>query len=101
MPEWFAVAKISDLKEGEGKTVDVYGKAIALFNDQGTFRAIDNICPHRKGSLGEGKLKDHCVVCPLHQWTFNLETGKNIRNPQVKLRVYSTKTEGGDIWIEV
>lgn len=101
MPHWHAVAKISDLAPGEGKTIDVFGKPIALFNDGGTFRAIDNTCPHRGGSLGDGKLKENCVVCPLHQWTFNLESGKNIRNPQVKLNVYPTKTKGDDIWITV
>ncbi|OGQ05683.1 MAG: hypothetical protein A2W61_00640 [Deltaproteobacteria bacterium RIFCSPLOWO2_01_44_7] len=101
MPNWYKVAKISDLKIGEGKTVDIHGKPIALFNNGGTFQAIDNTCPHRGGSLGEGKLKENCVVCPLHQWTFNLETGQNIRNTAVKLNVYPTKIEGEEVWIEI
>jgi len=101
MPNWYKVAKIADLEIGEGKTVDVHGKPIALFNNGGIFRAIDNTCPHRGGSLGEGKLKDHCVICPLHQWTFNLETGQNIRNLRVKLKVYPVKIEMDDVLIEV
>lgn len=101
MPKWCKVAKTSDLKIGEGKTVDIFGKPIALFNNNGKFRAIDNTCPHRHGSLGEGHLKNNCVVCPLHQWTFNLETGENIRNPEVKLNVYPTRIDGEDIWIAV
>lgn len=101
MTQWHAVAKISDLEPGEGKTVDLFGKPIALFNDGGTFRAIDNTCPHRGGSLGDGKLKENCVVCPLHQWTFNLSSGENIRNPAVKLKVYPCRREGEDILIAV
>ena len=96
-----AVAKISDLAPGEGKTVDVFGKPIALFNDGGHFKAVHNTCPHRGGSLGDGALKNGCVICPLHQWTFNLESGENIRNAAVKLAVYPCRTEGEDILIAV
>lgn len=101
MSQWHNVAKVSDIKEGEGKTVDVLGHPIALFNVGGIFKAIDNICPHRGGSLGEGKLKDQCIVCPLHQWTFDLETGKNIRTPEVKLKTYPTRIEKDNVWIAV
>lgn len=101
MPKWHKVAKISDLESGEGKTVDIHGKAIALFNAGGTFYAIDNTCPHRGGSLGEGKLKDNCVVCPLHQWTFDLTTGINVRNSAVKLNCYAVRIEGEDVLIAV
>lgn len=99
MPQWKKVAECSELKNGEGKTVDCFGKAIALFNDGGHFKAVANTCPHRGGSLGDGTLKNHCVVCPLHQWTFHLDSGENTRNPEVKLHVYPTKLEGEEILI--
>lgn len=101
MARWHKVAQISDIPVGEGKTVDIFGKPIALFNNNGVFQAIDNTCPHRNGSLGEGHLKDNGVVCPLHQWTFDLETGHNIRNPQMQLKIYPTVVQGNDIYIEV
>ncbi|MDO8494332.1 MAG: nitrite reductase small subunit NirD, partial [Deltaproteobacteria bacterium] len=92
--KWHPVIKISDLQPGEGKTVNVYGTDIALFRiDEKTFKAIDNLCPHKGGSLGEGTLKNDCVVCPLHQWTFDLETGKNIRNSECQLQTYAVKVE--------
>lgn len=99
MSNWYRVANVAILKLGEGKTIDIGGKAIALFNNEGKFQAIDNTCPHRGASLGEGTLKNNCVTCPWHQWTFNLETGENIRNPKIKLCVYSVRQEGEDIWI--
>lgn len=99
MPQWVTVARIADIKPGEGKTVDLCGKPVALFNCKGTCFAIDNTCPHRGGSLGEGRLKDRCVICPLHQWTFDLQTGENIRNPKVKLKVYPVRIDGENILI--
>lgn len=100
--KWYKVAHVSDLKPGEGKTVEPeYGKPIALFNNGGTFQAIDNICPHKGGLLSDGTVKDNCVICPLHQWTFNLETGENIRNPRIKLNIYPVRIKGEEIWIAI
>lgn len=101
--QWYKVAQTSDLKPGEGKTVEpILGKPIALFNNNGVFEAIDNICPHKGGFLSDGKLtKDNCVVCPLHQWTFDLKTGENIRNPAVKLNIYPVRVKGDEIWIAI
>lgn len=99
---WYKVAQVSDLLPGEGKTVEpLPGRPIALFNNGRIFQAIDNTCPHRGGSLGNGRLQNNCVVCPLHQWTFNLATGENIRNPQVKLRIYPVQIREGAVWIAV
>lgn len=98
--KWFKVAQTSDLQPGEGKTVEpVPGKPIAIFNNHGIFQAIDNTCPHRGGFLSEGTLKENCVVCPLHQWTFDLSTGENIRNPGVKLKIYPAEVREEAVWI--
>ena len=50
------VARKGDLEPGTGKTVDVGGTLVALFNVDGSFYAIHNTCRHRQGPLGEGDL---------------------------------------------
>ena len=50
------IAEINQVPPGTGKVVRVGGKAIALFNINGTFHALDNVCTHRGGPLGEGKV---------------------------------------------
>lgn len=97
--KWIKVATISDLPPGEGKTVDCHGTEIALFNDGGRFKAVENTCPHAGASLGEGTLKEGCVICPWHQWTFNLESGSSIRNISIKLKTYPTKIEGNHVFV--
>ena len=62
------VAKVEEIKSGEGKTIEANGKTIALFNSDGMFYAIDNTCAHRQGPLGEGYLDGKLVTCPLHGW---------------------------------
>ena len=93
-------AKESDIRPGNGKTVNIKGMAIAIFNVNENFYAIDNTCPHRGGPLGEGELDGKVVTCPLHGWQFDVTTGKNVMLPQ-NVKTYKTKVENGNIFVEV
>ena len=56
-----AIVKIADVHQvppGRGKVVRVGGKVIALFNINGTFYAMDNVCTHRGGPLGRERLME-------------------------------------------
>ncbi|MBU6433397.1 MAG: Rieske 2Fe-2S domain-containing protein, partial [Nitrospirae bacterium] len=45
MPEFVTVATVADIPPGTGRTVEVQGVWIALFNVGGSFYAVDNTCP--------------------------------------------------------
>lgn len=94
------VAKVSDIGEGDCKTVTVNGESIALFNISGKFYAMDDTCKHKGGSLGTGTLDGNVVTCPLHGWTYDVTNGNCEVNPAVKLDTYTVKVEGDDIIIE-
>ena len=49
--------------------------AICLANVNGELSALDNICPHRQGPLGQGWMEGEAVICPWHSWAFNVKTG--------------------------
>jgi len=94
------VATVADVPEGAGKTVEVAGKQIALFNVGGKFYAIDNACKHRGGPLGEGEVDGSTVICPWHGWEYDVTTGANLDDASVKLGCYPVKVENTDIMIE-
>lgn len=50
-------------------------KEYCIVNLNGDIYAIDNICPHQGASLGLGEIKGDEIICPLHQWRFNVKTG--------------------------
>lgn len=86
MTDFVTVATVGDIAPGTGRTVDVNGIWIALFNVDGTFYAIDNACPHAGGPLGEGKLREDGVVeCPWHGWRFDVTTGLRVGNPNFEV----------------
>ena len=99
MPNFIKVASTSDLKPGENKVVSVDGKDVALFNVNGEFFAINNVCTHRGGSLGDGFLEENVVSCPLHGWQYDVKTGENVTIPGRNVASYQVKVEGNDVLV--
>ena len=101
MAEFIRVADLSELAPGSAKTVEVNGKAIALFNVGGTIYATDNTCLHQGGPLGEGELTGNVIMCPWHQWEYNVRTGELVGDSSLKLATYPVRVEGSNIKVGV
>ena len=101
MANFVRVAATSEIPAGQGKTVDVNGKQIAVFNCDGTFFAIDNTCKHQGGPLGEGELEGNVVTCPWHGWTYDVTTGISPDDADCHVDKYAVKVEGTDVMVEV
>ena len=95
------VASTNELTSGEGKVIDAENEQIALFNIEGTYHAIDNICQHAGGPLGEGSTEGNVVTCPWHAWEYDVTSGACLTNPNVQQRSYPVTVEGNDIFIEL
>jgi len=100
MADFVKVCKTSDIPVGSGRTVDVKGTSVALFNVEGAFYAINDTCMHRGGPLGEGEVDGKIVICPWHGWRFDVTTGANEFNPSLAVEKYEVKVEGDDLWVE-
>ena len=96
-----AVARVGDIPVGEGRTFEVGGRLVAVFNDGGAFRAIDDLCPHMGASLGSGPLRDGEVVCPWHAWRFRLCDGAWCDNPRLRVDVFEVRVVDGSIEVRV
>lgn len=99
MPNFVKVAQTSEIPTGEGRSFEVEGKTVAVFNVNGRFFAIDNTCVHRGGPLGEGYLENQVVTCPWHGWQYDVTTGQCAGNPAAKVPQYPLKVEGADILV--
>lgn len=93
------VAAVAELGDGQAKVVEVEGRTLAVFNVAGTYYAIDNVCPHRGGPLGEGDVEGKTVVCPWHGWRWDVTTGANANNPAVRVSCYPVTVEQGAIFV--
>ncbi len=75
MSAWINVISATDLAPGAHTTVDIEGAAIALFNLDGGFYAIENICTHDGSEIASGCVRDGAIECPRHGARFDLKTG--------------------------
>ena len=96
------VCSVGDLKAGVGYTAAVKGKSLALFmHGDGRIFAIDAVCPHAAGPLEEGKMDNCSVVCPLHDYKFDLATGKCSTDPEFAVKTYPVVVEENQVWVEI
>ena len=101
MAKWVRVAGTADVPEGQGLEVMADDQVVALFHAGGEYYALDGICPHAGGPLGEGQLQGSIVTCPWHGWQFDVSTGTHCLNRNLTHRSYPVKVEGDDVFVEL
>ena len=101
MPEFETVTKVGDIPVGKGAVFEVNGRVVAVFNEDGTYRAMDDMCPHMGASLSTGFLEASEVTCPWHAWRFDIKTGAWCDNPSLKIDTFEVRVEGQEIQVKV
>lgn len=101
MTQWVRVASVEDVPVGTGKELTAAGRVIALFNVEGEFYALDGVCPHAGGPLGEGVLQGDVVTCPWHGWQFQVTSGQHCLNANLQHTAFPIKIEGSDVLVEL
>lgn len=91
-PDQFRVA---DLKPGHSCRVTVGGRAVAVYNIDGSYYATQDECTHADGPLSEGDIDGPAVICPWHASAFDVRDGSVLIGPATDpLRTYQVVIEG-------
>jgi nitrite reductase/ring-hydroxylating ferredoxin subunit len=101
MAQWTRVARLEECPPG-GAIERVAGeRVIALFNVEGVISALDGVCPHQGGPLGQGALSGTIVTCPWHGWQFDVRSGRNQLNPRIEQQAFEVRVEDGWILVDL
>lgn len=100
-PGWIAAGTIRDVP-GRGALIVplVDGSSVAIFRDGDTLSAISNLCAHQNGPLGEGRLRDGCVICPWHGYEYRLRDGCAPAPFTERVATYNIRLEGDAILLD-
>lgn len=96
------LCKTSDVNEGGAIKVDTDGLSLAVFNLNGAFYVLDDVCSHGPGSLSEGYITGDKIECDFHNGAFNIRTGEVMEPPcLIPQKTYKVVMNGDAVCIEV
>jgi nitrite reductase (NADH) small subunit len=111
---------IDEIRPGQRKIIVPFrGRAgIGVFNINGRFHALRNLCPHKLGPLCTGRVSGRPVAdappssyrddltierdgeiirCPWHLWEFEIATGQCLVDPKMRVKTYPVAIENGHV----
>ena len=98
---WVDVGPDHDVTKKRKVVVDDgRGRAIVVIAHDGSFYAMDNICIHRQRELAKGVVLNGRLVCPGHQWSFDLTCGWEAVKEQCQ-PTYAVRVEAGVVQVDV
>lgn len=100
MSTWVTVAPLSEVEKRKKVVVEHDGRPILVLWHDGALHAFDNLCIHKERELSKGVILKGRLICPGHQWAFDLDTGWE----SVKERcqpVYDVRVSDGVVEVDV
>lgn len=100
MSEWIDVAAVNAIPPGSWRTVDVDGTDVAVFNLDGAYYAIEDVCTHDGGILTGGEVEGDVIVCPRHGARFSIRTGEVLAPPAYEdVPTFPVRIEAGIVQV--
>ncbi|WP_092056606.1 Rieske (2Fe-2S) protein [Planctomicrobium piriforme] len=98
---WHPLGPVSDIPDGSGREYTVGDRIVAVYRSGAEYWAMDGICPHAGGPLGDGALNGRIVTCPWHGWQFDVSTGQHCLSSQIRQQCFAVQVIGGNISVEL
>ena len=95
-----AVCKVDEIMDDRAKIFTISGERVAVFKYDGKLSAVNNVCRHQGGPLGEGKVIDGCITCPWHGYQYLPGNGQSPPPFTEKVETYQLKLEGDQVLID-
>jgi 3-phenylpropionate/trans-cinnamate dioxygenase ferredoxin component len=100
MSGWVDVAGTGELPPGTHRLVEVDGASVAVFNLDGTYYAIEDVCTHDGGILTGGPVEGDQIVCPRHGARFSIKTGAVLAPPAYEaIATFPVRVDAGRIQV--
>jgi len=100
MSDWVDVVDQKAISDGEHVVVDVDGTDIAVFNLNGAFFALEDVCTHDGAEIASGRLDGDEIICPRHGARFCIKTGQFKSAPAYEnIDCFPVKVEKGRVMV--
>ena len=101
-PISFVSRPSAEIPDPGRELVEVDDRLVALFHVGGKFYALDDVCTHDGGPLGEGELDGFTIACPRHGAKFDIRDGRALTMPATQPTVaHEVKVEGDEVFVRL
>ena len=97
--KWYKITGVQHTDQPFIKKVKAGNKSICLVGYKGELHALSASCPHAGADLSRGWCKHGKLVCPVHRFSYNLNTGRGSEGQYDYVESYALKIKDGDIYI--
>lgn len=102
MAEWIEIAAVSELPPGSRKIINTPYCEIAVFNLDGEFFAIEDVCSHDGGELASGLCEGDQIICPRHGARFCIRNGLALTPPAYEnIDTFPVIVENGMVKVDI
>ena len=111
------VARVEEIPHGGRKIIRLEGREVGVFNLEGTFYALKNVCPHQGARVCLGRivgttlpsdvyefkygLEGRILRCPWHEWEYDITTGRSVFDENVRVVTYPVEIIDGEIAVTI
>lgn len=100
MSDWQDVDSVEAIPPGSHQVVDVDGAQVAVFNLDGQFYAVEDVCTHDGGTLTGGAVEGEQIICPRHGARFSIKTGAVLAPPAYEpIHSFPVRIESGRVQV--
>lgn len=105
--DWHVVARSSDVTEGAVRPARLLEEDLVLWREGGAVHAWRDVCIHRGARLSGGAVRNGCLVCPYHGWSYDAE-GACVSIPahpsipppaRARAQSYAVRERYGLVWV--
>jgi 3-phenylpropionate/trans-cinnamate dioxygenase ferredoxin component len=100
--QWVKVGRAEEIPEGGVCVFAAGDRHVAVSRVRGVLYALEDLCTHDDGPLGEGCLEGYEIECPRHGARFDVRNGSVCRMPAAApVQTFPVKEEDGDVLVEL
>ncbi|MGH8594930.1 MAG: non-heme iron oxygenase ferredoxin subunit [Gammaproteobacteria bacterium] len=100
MEDWIAVAKSDEFAPGDRRIVEAQGTQIVVFNLDGEYYAIEDMCTHDYAPLDGGLIEGDAITCPRHGARFCIKPGEALSPPAYEaVTTFPVRVEDGMVFV--
>ena len=99
--KWYKIPDIQPDGNPFIKKVKAGGKILCLVGFDNQVFALSARCPHAGGDLSAGWCKNRKLICPVHRYSYDLDTGKGSEGQNDYIESYPVEIRDNSIYVGI